>query len=76
MVLFCLDQVVLLKSGEDPAKKHVVAADLNLWQHIFSFNDPTADQSGPIRIDLWVFTVGGESSRQKPDVIGSVAGWA
>ena len=38
--------------------------------------NPTADQTTPIRPDPLVFTVGGEFTRWKPDVIGSVPGWA
>ena len=38
--------------------------------------DLTADQATPIRPDPLVFTVGGGFTRRKPDVIGSVPGWA
>ena len=38
--------------------------------------DPTADQATPIRPDPLVFTVDSGFTRRKPDVIGSVPGWA
>ena len=38
--------------------------------------DSAINQSNPIWPDLLVFAIGGEFSHWKPDVIGSVAGWA
>ena len=41
-----------------------------------SSTDLTADQSNPIRPNVFIFLVGGGFSRWKPKVIKSVAGWA
>ena len=75
--------VFLLRSSDfctNPAKirwKIEIAIKMESPAASFSTStDSTADQTTPIWPDPLVFAVGGGFSRRKPNVIGSVSGWA
>ena len=68
--------MIFAQTGEDLAKNTNRRQKESPAASSSASTNPTMDQTTPIQPNPLVFAVGGGFSRQKPDVIESVVGWA
>ena len=75
-MFFCLDLVIFAQIWRRFGEKYSHRQMESRAASSSASTDPTADQTTPIRPDPLVVAVSGGFSRRKPNVIGSVPGWA